>query len=41
MLSIEILRAKVGDKPIPKRLNRTANAEAQKLLGISLEGSVG
>jgi Fe-S cluster assembly ATP-binding protein len=42
MLQINNLHANVGDKPILKGLTLSLGAvEARKLLGISLEGSVG
>lgn len=42
MLEITNLRATVADKPILNGVPRSVPAiEAQKLLGISLEGSVG
>ncbi len=42
MLKIDNLHAEIDGKAILKGLSLTVNAgEAQKLLGISLEGSVG
>jgi Fe-S cluster assembly ATPase SufC len=42
MLKIENLHAEIDGKPILKGLTLTVNVgEVQKLLGISLEGSVG
>jgi Fe-S cluster assembly ATP-binding protein len=42
LLKIENLHATVADKPILNGLTLAVSAvEAQKLLGISLEGSVG
>ena len=42
MLNIQNLHATVADEPVLKGIGLSVNAvEAQKLLGISLEGSVG